>query len=93
LEKFIVKLTEKARNDIAKHKKAGNKATEKKIKKILEELKTHPYTGTGQPEQLKHDLSGFWSRRINQKDRLIYSVNENTVTVEVVSAMGHYGDK
>jgi len=74
-------------------KKSGNKSVEKKIKTILNELKEHPYTGTGQPEQLKHELSGFWSRRINQKDRIIYSVEEEIVTVEVISAMGHYGKK
>lgn len=91
--KFIVLLTQKAKDDITKHKKSGNKATETKIKKILEELKEHPYSGTGKPEQLKYDLIGFWSRRINQKDRLIYSVEEDIVTVEVVSAIGHYGDK
>ncbi len=91
--KFIVFLTEKAKNDIAKHKKFGNKSIERKIKTILEELKSHPYSGTGKPEELKHDLQGYWSRRINQKDRMVYSINDNTVTVEVVSAMGHYSDK
>lgn len=91
--KFVVVLTEKAKADITKHKKSGNKSNENKIKTFLEELKTHPYTGSGQPEQLKHELHGFWSRRINKKDRMIYSVNDNTVVVEVVSAMGHYSDK
>ena len=91
--KFIVYLTQKAKDDIAKHKKSGNKANETKIKKILEELKNHPYTGTGQPEKLKHDLSGKWSRRINQKDRMIYTVNNSTVVVDVIFAMGHYTDK
>ena len=67
--------------------------TKKKIKVFLEELKTHPFSGSGQPEQLKFELHGYWSRRINQKDRMIYSVNDNTVTVEIVSAMGHYKDK
>lgn len=90
---FIVLLTEKAASDISKHKKSGNKQAEKKIKQILEELKVHPYSGSGQPEQLKFSLQGYWSRRINQKDRMIYSVNENTVIVEVVSVMGHYSDK
>lgn len=80
---FVIFLTSKAKADIAKHKKSGNKSVEKKIKTILNELKEHPYTGTGQPEQLKHELSGFWSRRINQKDRIIYSVEEEIVTVEV----------
>jgi toxin YoeB len=91
--KFIVVLTEKAKIDIVNHKKSGNKSVERKIKTFLEELKVHPYTGTGQPEALKHNLQGFWSRRINHKDRLIYSVNDKVVTVEVVSAMGHYLDK
>jgi toxin YoeB len=91
--KFVVVLTEKAKEDIARHKQSGNKANEKKIKTFLEELKEHPYTGSGQPEPLKYDLQGFWSRRINKKDRMIYSVNDGTVAVEVVSAMGHYSDR
>ena len=48
------------------------------------------FTGTGNPEELKYELSGFWSRRINKKDRLIYEVQEEVVTVFVVSAFGHY---
>ncbi len=91
--KFIVFITKKASADIARHKKSGNRNTERNIKEILEELKVHPSTGIGRPEQLKHNLQGFWSRRINQKDRMIYSISENTVTVEVISAMGHYADK
>ncbi|MBU3658341.1 MAG: Txe/YoeB family addiction module toxin [Flavobacteriales bacterium] len=91
--KFVVVLTEKAKNDISLHKRSGNKAIERKIKTFLEELKVHPFTGTGQPESLKHELQGFWSRRLNQKDRMIYSVDKEIVTVEVVSAMGHYFDK
>ena len=42
---------------------------------------------------LKENLTGFWSRQINQKDRLIYTVNDNLVVVDVISAMGHYSDK
>jgi toxin YoeB len=49
--------------------------------------------GIGQPEALKYELSGFWSRKINQKDRLIYKVEEDIVTVFVISAMGHYNSK
>ena len=64
--KFIVVLTEIAKSDIAKHKKSGNKANEKKIKAFLEELKIHPFSGSGQPEALKFELQGYWSRRINQ---------------------------
>lgn len=91
--KFGIKIEKLAENDLKKHFKAGNKATISKINKILVELSDHPYTGTGNPEQLKYDLHGFWSRRINQKDRMVYKVNEHIVTVYIISAMGHYSDK
>ncbi|MFY7743702.1 MAG: Txe/YoeB family addiction module toxin [Flavobacterium sp.] len=89
--RIIVKET--AEKDFAKHKKSGNKKILIKISKIFDELRIHPYTGTGKPEPLKHEFQGLWSRRINQKDRLIYEVHENVVTVYVLSAMGHYDDK
>jgi toxin YoeB len=53
----------------------------------------HPTKGTGQPEMLKHDLAGLYSRRINKKHRLVYSINEQVVTVYVLTAWFHYGDK
>jgi len=55
---------------------------------LLEEISEHPFTGTGKPEALKHDLAGKWSRRINQEHRLIYEVNDNEI--KIVSLMGHY---
>jgi toxin YoeB len=93
MAKYFVELTGPAKRDILAHKQSGNIASIKKIERILSELSEHPYSGTGQPEPLKYQLQGFWSRRINQKDRLIYQVHENIVTVEVVSAIGHYLDK
>ncbi len=93
MEKFIVEIQPTAQKDLLKFKKACNKSVNNKILKMLDELIEHPYTGTGQPEQLKHDLKGFWSRRITKKDRLIYKVEESIVTVYVLSAMGHYTDK
>ncbi|MEO3407807.1 Txe/YoeB family addiction module toxin [Mucilaginibacter sp. CAU 1740] len=82
-----------AESHIRQHVKSGDKASIKKIEKILIELTETPYTGIGQPEALKYELTGFWSRRINQKDRLIYKVEDDIVTVFVVSAMGHYDKK
>jgi len=80
-----------AKTDIDAIKKSGDKASLKKLSIILEELKIHPQIGTGNPEQLKHNLSGFWSRRINKKDRLIYEIIEDPEQmVVVVSALGHY---
>ena len=88
--KFIVLYEKQARQDLKEHKFSGNASNMKKIQKILSELEEHPYTGDGQPEALKYDLTGFWSRRINKKDRIVYKVEEEIVTVLVVSAMGHY---
>ncbi len=87
---FKLKIEELAEAHLKKHYKYGDKASIKKIEKILLELSDTPYTGIGNPEALKYELTGFWSRRINQKDRLIYKVEENIVTVFVISAMGHY---
>ncbi|WP_373514676.1 Txe/YoeB family addiction module toxin [Persicitalea sp.] len=89
---YSIAFTDKALNGIDKLKKSGNKPVLKKIRKLLDELTEHPYTGTGQPEQLKYELAGFWSRRINQEHRLIYAVDEKTVTVTIISAKGHYAD-
>jgi toxin YoeB len=90
---YTLEFSETALSDIKKHKKSGDKATLKKIEKLLNELMEHPETGTGQPEQLKHNLAGLYSRRINQKHRLVYSINKEIVTVHVLSAWAHYGDK
>ncbi|MCI4444054.1 MAG: Txe/YoeB family addiction module toxin [Lentimicrobium sp.] len=91
--KFRLKIEPKASLEIAKHKKSGNQASIKRIAKILVELSETPYEGVGKPEELKHGLTGFWSRQINLKDRMIYRVEADIVTVFVISAMGYYSDK
>jgi len=90
--KFRLKIEKLAESDLKKHFKSGNQASIKKISIILEELTETPYQGVGKPEASKHGLVGFWSREINSKDRIIYKVDENIVTVFVVSALGHYSD-
>lgn len=90
---YELEFSKNALNDIKKHKKTGDRATLKKIEKLLNELMEHPRRGTGKPEELKHNLVGFYSRRINKKDRLVYSINDKTVTVYIVSASSHYGQK
>ena len=51
-----------------------------KLTKLIKELHEHPRTGTGKPEQLKYrKFQGLWSRRITDKNRLIYSINDNEV--------------
>jgi len=65
----------------------------KKLGRLLEELMEHPRTGTGKPEQLKGDRNGQWSRRITDKHRLVYKINDTEVIVLVLTAYGHYDDK
>lgn len=91
--KFRLKIEELADQDLKRHYKSGNQASIKKISKILKELTETPFEGIGKPEPLKQHLSGFWSREINKKDRLVYKVNQEEVMVYVISAMGHYSDK
>ena len=90
---YTLKFSRTSLKDLERHPKTGDKAVIKKIEKLLNELKEHPTTGTGQPEKLKHDFSGLHSRRINRKHRLIYGINEPVVTVYVLSAWTHYGEK
>ena len=53
----------------------------------------YPTTGTGQVEALKGNLSRYWSWRIEKFNRIIYTVEEEVVTVTIISTKGHYGDK
>ncbi|MEF8810692.1 MAG: type II toxin-antitoxin system YoeB family toxin, partial [Bacteroidales bacterium] len=59
---YTLEFTETALADIEKHKKSGYKAVLKKIEKLLNELMDHPTTGTGEPEMLKHNLAGLYTR-------------------------------
>lgn len=91
MEKFRLSLRPQAELDFSKIYKSGDISTIKKVEKILLELQIHPEIGIGNPERLKYDLSGFWSRRINQKDRLIYEIIEEPDNlVVIISALGHY---
>ena len=90
---YILEFSDHAIEDIEKHKNAGDQSVLMKLQRLLNELREHPMTGTGQPEKLKHDLTGLYSRRINRKHRLVYLIKEEVETVYVISAWSHYGDK
>jgi toxin YoeB len=90
---YIVDISPKAEEHILSYKKAGNKIALARIERIVEELKVHPETGIGKPEKKKHNYSGYWSREIDKKNRMIYEINKNVITVFVISAKGHYDDK
>lgn len=66
-----------------------DKKLHKSLCRVLSEmLRNDPSTGTGKPEPLKHKLSGFWSRRISQKDRLIYKYDDHHIHIFAIG--GHY---
>ena len=90
MEKFRVEVTKIANQDIEKHKKSGNKISIKNIAKILIDLSKNPDIGFGIPKALKYEYSGFWSGRINQKDRIINWIKAGKIIVFKVSATGHY---
>jgi toxin YoeB len=66
-----------------------DKLLHKNLCKILKEMQRgDPSTGLGKPEPLKHALSGLWSRRLSQKDRLVYRYDENVIHIFAIG--GHY---
>lgn len=90
---YSIELTNEAISDIEKHKKAGDKKVLIKIDKLLTELREHPTTGTGKPEKLKHYETPTWSRRITDKHRLIYRIEDKKIVVIVLAFWGHYDSK
>jgi toxin YoeB len=74
--KYSIVVEKKPQKELQNIYKSGDTASIKRLKQIFDELEEHPQTGIGQPEQLKYNLSGYWSRKINQKDRLIYKIEE-----------------
>lgn len=68
-----------------------DKKQHQQLCKILKEmLRNDPAQGLGKPEPLKHQLSGLWSRRLSQKDRLIYKFDDASVYIFAIG--GHYDD-
>jgi toxin YoeB len=90
---YLIELTPEAYSDIEKHKRAGDKKILVKIDKLLNELREHPTTGTGKPEQLKHYKIPIWSRRITSSHRLVYRIQGSKIVVLVLSLWGHYRNK
>ncbi len=65
-----------------------DKKTLKRINKLINDAKRSPFEGIGKPEPLKENLSGFWSRRIDDANRLVYAVDDSALTI--VSCRYHY---
>lgn len=61
----------------------------KKINRLLQDIERNGYSGLGKPEPLKHNLSGYWSRRIDDEHRLVYKILDDDV-IEIYQCKGHY---
>jgi len=59
----------------------NDKANVKRINKLIKDIQRSPFEGIGKPEPLKHNLSGYWSRRINQEHRLVYKVANDDLLI------------
>lgn len=69
-----------------------DKVLHKNLCKILKEMQRNdPSKGLGKPEQLKHNLAGFWSRRLSRKDRVIYKFDNKSINIFAIG--GHYDQK
>lgn len=67
-----------------------DKKTLKRINALLKDTERNPFEEIGKPEPLKGELSGFWSRRIDETNRLVYRVKNGVL--EILSCRGHYDD-
>ncbi len=85
---FSIEFTDTALEDYNFWKKTNNIKVINKIKSLLSNMQETPFTGIGQPEALRHELSGYYSRRINKEHRIVYTVTNNTIFV--IQVKGHY---
>ena len=62
----------------------------KRINQLLQDIERNGYSGLGKPEPLRGNLSGFWSRRIDDEHRIVYRISEDRI--EIIQCKGHYHD-
>ena len=81
--------TSKAWSDFIEWSKSDRKIFDK-ISSLIEETSRNPFEGSGKPEPLRHQLKGYWSRRITDQHRLVYSIKEKEI--QIFSCKYHYKD-
>lgn len=69
----------------------NDKKTLKRILLIIQDIDRNGYVGIGKPEPLKHNLSGYWSRRIDDANRIVYKIENNVI--KIAQCGSHYRDK
>jgi len=80
--------SETAQNDIAYWKAKGTEKIRLRISELIAAIVQSPFFGIGKPEPLKYEFSGKWSRRIDRKNRIIYSIDAGRIKIH--SLRGHY---
>lgn len=58
-----------------------DKQTLKRVNLLIKDIKRSPFEGIGKPEPLKHDLTGYWSRRIDKENRIVYKVTSDAIII------------
>jgi toxin YoeB len=84
---MIISWAEKAWEDYL-YWQSTDKKTLQRINILIKDVKRHPFTGIGDPEPLKHNWTGYWSRRIDREHRLVYKYKEEIITI--VQCRYHY---
>lgn len=83
--------SEQAQSDKLKIIKNYPKSTQNRLVKMVNEMLKTPYKGIGKPEPLKYELTGRWSRRLTDKERIVYYVEGGVLNI--VRYLSHYADK
>ncbi|MCF2491222.1 Txe/YoeB family addiction module toxin [Dyadobacter sp. CY347] len=83
-----IEFTQKAESQLEYWRMSGNVAILKKIKNLVTSILETPFNGIGKPEPLKHELSGYWSRRITDEHRLVYEIQRDKVII--IQCRFHY---
>ncbi len=65
-----------------------DKKTLKRINNLIKDIQRNGYEGIGKPEALKGELTGYWSRRIDNRNRIVYSINNDSI--KIITCKGHY---
>lgn len=68
-----------------------DKKTLRRVNKLIKDIQRNPFEGIGHPEPLSGNLAGWWSRHIDEKNRIVYKYSENNTII--LSCKGHYSDK
>ena len=90
---YDLRFTDDAEADMFRLQKSGDIKAFDRLILLLEEIRIHPKKGIGRPKRLKHLPGNQWGRRITRKHRLVYEIFENTISIEIQQAWGHYDDK